>query len=157
MRHLLNNWHYAATSLCYAMCLEWECEISSEIYLLHSSKCVGRGIMDTVYAIPSWQLEKRVVSSRIWFMDKGKSSSFIKIKIKSFRVPARCVVTIAKIIGIHFHFRGKENIVKDSGCIVLINHQSSLDLCGNSNYWNYYEFIKLKSALNKFIKIIMSE
>lgn len=51
--------------------------------------------------------------------------------MKSFRVPARCVVIIAKIIGINFRFRGKENIVKDSGSVVLINHQSSLDLCGN--------------------------
>lgn len=53
--------------------------------------------------------------------------------MKSFRMPARCVVRIAKIIGIKFRFRGKENILKDSGCVVLINHQSSLDLCGNYN------------------------
>lgn len=63
--------------------------------------------------------------------------------MKSVRVPARCVVTIAKIIGMNFRFRGKENIVKDSGCVVLINHQSSLDLCGNCiNYRNYYKSIR---------------
>jgi 1-acyl-sn-glycerol-3-phosphate acyltransferase len=46
-------------------------------------------------------------------------------------MPARGAVLIAKIIGMNFRFRGKENIVKDSGSVVLINHQSSLDLCGN--------------------------
>ncbi|XP_011061963.1 PREDICTED: 1-acyl-sn-glycerol-3-phosphate acyltransferase alpha isoform X3 [Acromyrmex echinatior] len=63
---------------------------------------------------------------------------FMLFRIGSWRnalVPARCVVTVAKIIGMNFHFRGKENIVKDSGCIVLINHQSSLDLCVLGELW----------------------
>ncbi|KMQ82025.1 1-acyl-sn-glycerol-3-phosphate acyltransferase alpha [Lasius niger] len=61
---------------------------------------------------------------------------FMLFRIGSWKnalMPARCVVKVAKIIGIKFRFRGKENIIKDSGCVVLINHQSSLDLCGNYN------------------------
>ncbi|XP_012215795.1 1-acyl-sn-glycerol-3-phosphate acyltransferase alpha-like isoform X3 [Linepithema humile] len=63
---------------------------------------------------------------------------FMLFRIGSWKnalVPARCVVKIAKIIGINFHFRGKENIVQDSGCVVLINHQSSLDLCVLGKLW----------------------
>lgn len=66
-------------------------------------------------------------------------------------MPARGVITIAKIIGINFHFRGKENIVKDSGCVVLINHQSSLDLCGKIFATDYYRVCHVeKNVLNKF-------
>ncbi|XP_020294374.1 1-acyl-sn-glycerol-3-phosphate acyltransferase alpha isoform X1 [Pseudomyrmex gracilis] len=63
---------------------------------------------------------------------------FMFFRIRSWKnalVPARCVVRIAKIIGINFRFRGKENIIKDSGCVVLINHQSSLDLCVLGELW----------------------
>lgn len=35
------------------------------------------------------------------------------------------------MIGCHFILIGKENIVKDSGAVVLINHQSCLDVIGN--------------------------
>ncbi|KAL0131432.1 hypothetical protein PUN28_002751 [Cardiocondyla obscurior] len=63
---------------------------------------------------------------------------FMLFRIGSWKnalMPARCVVIIAKIIGMNFRFRGKENIVKDSGCVVLINHQSSLDLCVLGELW----------------------
>ncbi|GAB1861077.1 1-acyl-sn-glycerol-3-phosphate acyltransferase [Camponotus japonicus] len=63
---------------------------------------------------------------------------FMLFRIRSWKnalMPARCVVRIAKIIGIKFRFRGKENILKDSGCVVLINHQSSLDLCVLGELW----------------------
>ncbi|XP_071564523.1 1-acyl-sn-glycerol-3-phosphate acyltransferase alpha-like isoform X1 [Temnothorax nylanderi] len=63
---------------------------------------------------------------------------FMLFRIGSWKnalMPARGVVTVAKIIGMNFRFRGKENIVKDSGCVVLINHQSSLDLCVLGELW----------------------
>ncbi|XP_011872696.1 PREDICTED: 1-acyl-sn-glycerol-3-phosphate acyltransferase alpha isoform X3 [Vollenhovia emeryi] len=63
---------------------------------------------------------------------------FMLFRIGSWKnalMPARGVVTIAKIIGMNFRIRGKENIVKDSGCVVLINHQSSLDLCVLGELW----------------------
>lgn len=62
MRYLLDERHRAVISFCDAMCLERECEISSEIHLLHSRKRVSSGIMDTVHAISNRQLEKRIVS-----------------------------------------------------------------------------------------------
>ncbi|XP_072745075.1 1-acyl-sn-glycerol-3-phosphate acyltransferase alpha-like isoform X4 [Anoplolepis gracilipes] len=63
---------------------------------------------------------------------------FMLFRIRSWKnalMPARGIVRIAKIIGINFRFRGKENIIKDSGCVVLINHQSSLDLCVLGELW----------------------
>ncbi|XP_050443307.1 1-acyl-sn-glycerol-3-phosphate acyltransferase beta-like [Adelges cooleyi] len=42
---------------------------------------------------------------------------------------------ISKILGLTWEFRGKENIVNDSGCVVLINHQSCLDLLVLSEIW----------------------
>ncbi|XP_060866516.1 1-acyl-sn-glycerol-3-phosphate acyltransferase beta-like isoform X1 [Metopolophium dirhodum] len=35
---------------------------------------------------------------------------------------------VSKILGITWEMKGKENIVQNSGCVVLINHQSCLDL-----------------------------
>ncbi|XP_014482674.1 PREDICTED: 1-acyl-sn-glycerol-3-phosphate acyltransferase alpha-like [Dinoponera quadriceps] len=59
-------------------------------------------------------------------------------RIRSWKnaiLPARGVVIIAKMLGINYHLRGKENTVKDTGCVVLINHQSSLDLCVLGELW----------------------
>lgn len=50
-------------------------------------------------------------------------------------LPAWGARQIAKILGMKFHVRGKENIVQDTGCVVLINHQSSLDLCVLAELW----------------------
>lgn len=44
-----------------------------------------------------------------------------------------------KVLGIKFEVRGKENIVQDSGCIVLINHQSMLDLGVLAELWPVLE------------------
>ncbi|KAI4492116.1 hypothetical protein M0802_010013 [Mischocyttarus mexicanus] len=40
-----------------------------------------------------------------------------------------------KVLGVDYKVRGKENIVSDSGCIVLINHQSMLDLGVLAELW----------------------
>ncbi|XP_011500364.1 PREDICTED: 1-acyl-sn-glycerol-3-phosphate acyltransferase alpha [Ceratosolen solmsi marchali] len=50
-------------------------------------------------------------------------------------IPAWGARQIAKLIGINYQIRGKENIVNDSGAIVLINHQSNLDLCVLAELW----------------------
>jgi len=39
---------------------------------------------------------------------------------------------LSKLLGIKFELRGHENIVQDSGCVVLMNHQSALDILGES-------------------------
>ncbi|XP_011150698.1 1-acyl-sn-glycerol-3-phosphate acyltransferase alpha isoform X1 [Harpegnathos saltator] len=63
---------------------------------------------------------------------------FMFCRMRSWKnaiMPARGVVIIAKMLGINYHLRGRENIVKDTGCVVLINHQSSLDLCVLGKLW----------------------
>ncbi|XP_046415608.1 1-acyl-sn-glycerol-3-phosphate acyltransferase beta isoform X1 [Neodiprion fabricii] len=58
---------------------------------------------------------------------------------KNALIPAWGARQIAKLLGIQFHVRGKENIVKDTGCVVLINHQSGLDLCVLAELWPVLE------------------
>ncbi|XP_015437878.1 PREDICTED: 1-acyl-sn-glycerol-3-phosphate acyltransferase alpha [Dufourea novaeangliae] len=48
---------------------------------------------------------------------------------------AYVIKQIIKFLGVKFHVRGKENIVKNSGSIVLINHQSVVDLCVLAELW----------------------
>lgn len=53
-----------------------------------------------------------------------------------FRIPAAGCRASAKLMGVKCTVKGKENIVKDSGCVVLINHQSALDLLGKYRVYN---------------------
>lgn len=46
---------------------------------------------------------------------------------------------LSKILNISWTMRGKEHIVKDSGCVLLINHQSVLDLITLGEIWPIYE------------------
>lgn len=50
-------------------------------------------------------------------------------------LPAWGARQISKILGIQFHLRGLDNVVNDSGCVVLINHQSCLDLLVLAELW----------------------
>jgi 1-acyl-sn-glycerol-3-phosphate acyltransferase len=45
-------------------------------------------------------------------------------------LPAWNARQLSKLLGIKFEMRGLENIVQGSGCVVLINHQSALDILG---------------------------
>lgn len=49
--------------------------------------------------------------------------------------PAKCVVQIGKLIGVSFEVQGIENIKRNKGGIVLINHQSAIDLIGEKIYY----------------------
>lgn len=49
-------------------------------------------------------------------------------------IPAWTIVQFGKIIGISFEVQGLENINRDKGGVVLINHQSGLDLIGENFY-----------------------
>lgn len=46
---------------------------------------------------------------------------------------------VSRALGITWRLRGKEHIVKDSGCVLLINHQSALDLFILAEIWPIYE------------------
>lgn len=46
-------------------------------------------------------------------------------------LPAYGCVKLGKLLGVEFELRGLENLDKQKGAVVLINHQSALDLIGN--------------------------
>ncbi|XP_039288698.1 1-acyl-sn-glycerol-3-phosphate acyltransferase alpha isoform X2 [Nilaparvata lugens] len=46
---------------------------------------------------------------------------------------------ISKLLGLQWKVRGLENVVKDSGCVVIINHQSALDLLVLAEIWPLME------------------
>lgn len=54
-------------------------------------------------------------------------------------MPAAGLRAFSKILGIRTSIEGLENIVKDSGCVVLINHQSVLDLIVLALLWPIME------------------
>lgn len=59
---------------------------------------------------------------------------------KNALIPAWCLKKMYyTLMGIKFEIRGKENIIRDSGCIVLINHQSMLDLGVLAELWSVLE------------------
>lgn len=45
-------------------------------------------------------------------------------------IPAWFVVKAGQLVGVSFELQGLENIKKDHGGVVLINHQSGIDLIG---------------------------
>ncbi|KAF2888843.1 hypothetical protein ILUMI_17330 [Ignelater luminosus] len=54
---------------------------------------------------------------------------------KNALIPARALRMSAWILGLNYKVKGKENIVENSGCVVLINHQSALDLIVLAELW----------------------
>ncbi|KAK5649747.1 hypothetical protein RI129_000776 [Pyrocoelia pectoralis] len=50
-------------------------------------------------------------------------------------IPAWALRMSSWILGLNYEIKGKENIIKDSGCVVLINHQSALDLIILAQLW----------------------
>lgn len=45
-------------------------------------------------------------------------------------IPAWCIVKVGEFIGLTFEIQGIENINREEGSVVLINHQSAVDLIG---------------------------
>ncbi|XP_054270184.1 1-acyl-sn-glycerol-3-phosphate acyltransferase alpha-like isoform X2 [Macrosteles quadrilineatus] len=50
-------------------------------------------------------------------------------------LPAWGARQISKLLGIKWEMKGNENIVQDSGCVIVINHQSGLDLLVLAELW----------------------
>ncbi|KAL1131723.1 hypothetical protein AAG570_011336 [Ranatra chinensis] len=50
-------------------------------------------------------------------------------------LPAWGARQISKLLGLQWKMRGQQNIVGDTGCIVLINHQSGIDLLVLAELW----------------------
>jgi lysophosphatidate acyltransferase len=55
-------------------------------------------------------------------------------------IPAFCIVKVGELIGASFEVRGLENVKRDKGGVVLINHQSAIDLMGMlcDNIFNFF-------------------
>lgn len=49
-----------------------------------------------------------------------------------FSLPAWSLKMVGRFLGIRFSVSGKENIIENSACVVLINHQSIVDLLGKT-------------------------
>lgn len=52
------------------------------------------------------------------------------IVVSLFSIPAWCIVKVGQLIGASFEIQGLENVNIKSGGVVLINHQSGIDLIG---------------------------
>jgi lysophosphatidate acyltransferase len=50
----------------------------------------------------------------------------------STRIPAWCIVKFGHLLGASYDIQGLENIDRSKGGVVLINHQSAIDLIGES-------------------------
>lgn len=50
-------------------------------------------------------------------------------------LPAWGARQISKLLGLTWELRGHENIIQDSGCVVVINHQSAIDLLVLAELW----------------------
>lgn len=53
-----------------------------------------------------------------------------------FRTASKFCCHISKLIGLSYKLKGSEHIEKDESCIIICNHQSSLDVLGMFNIWN---------------------
>lgn len=50
-------------------------------------------------------------------------------------IPAWCIVKVGQLIGASFEIQGLENIDKNAGGVVVINHQSAIDLIVLGKLW----------------------
>uniref|UniRef100_A0A336LPN0 1-acylglycerol-3-phosphate O-acyltransferase n=1 Tax=Culicoides sonorensis TaxID=179676 RepID=A0A336LPN0_CULSO len=56
---------------------------------------------------------------------------FMLLRGRDYRnvlVPSKCFIFLGKLLGITFEVRGLENIDKERGGVVVVNHQSALDI-----------------------------
>lgn len=61
--------------------------------------------------------------------------------IDSFRVPAWGCRRLLRLLGVTFEVRGVENIQHKSGGVVVINHQSAVDL-GSKLFFSIVKFTR---------------
>lgn len=47
-----------------------------------------------------------------------------------FRLASRICRHISRVLGLHWEVTGKEYLEKDEACVIVANHQSSLDVLG---------------------------
>lgn len=62
---------------------------------------------------------------------------FRPMNYRNALLPCWSLRQIGLLFGLTWEVRGRENIVNDSGSIVIVNHQSALDLLVMANIWRY--------------------
>ncbi|EDW57645.1 1-acyl-sn-glycerol-3-phosphate acyltransferase alpha [Drosophila virilis] len=63
---------------------------------------------------------------------------FMILRPRDYRnglIPSWCFVQLCRLMGITMEVRGVENVKKEHGSVVLMNHQSALDLCVLAHLW----------------------
>lgn len=79
--------------------------------------------------------EEKTKHTRYIVCDLVNSFSYYRLNLVwtlyfSFRFPAWCIVKIGQLIGASFEIQGLENINRMAGAVVVLNHQSAIDLIG---------------------------
>lgn len=67
---------------------------------------------------------------------------FMFLRIGDWRnamLPLWVIHKVMQFVGVTFEIRGKENIIKDSGKVIVTNHQSLLDLAFAAELWLLFE------------------
>jgi lysophosphatidate acyltransferase len=109
---------------------------NNQIMACSLSELIGLAIV----ALLLFSMSNRVqyYTKMIIFMVSSLVASCVPIPImlprpKDYRnalIPAWCIVQVGRLLGVSFEVQGIENLNSDEGGIVLINHQSAIDLIG---------------------------
>lgn len=82
--------------------------------------------------IPLMLLKPRDPRNALWVLKLFKKIFFF---LQKSRIPAFGIRQACRLIGVTTSLEGHENIVKGSGCVILMNHQSMLDLLILAELW----------------------
>lgn len=97
----------------------------SKIRLLLRNGNACNACSSAIFDVQAHKRRKPVVSSPKHFGSSETESSLF-----DFRVTAAGCWHISKVIGIKWTLRGAEMLSKDRTCVIVANHQSSLDIQG---------------------------
>ncbi|XP_058978280.1 1-acyl-sn-glycerol-3-phosphate acyltransferase beta isoform X2 [Musca domestica] len=80
------------------------------------------------------KLVSRLMSDHLKVNTNGKQNFKKGFQISLIWASAFCH-RVTALIGLRWELRGKEHLEKDRACIIVANHQSSLDVLGMFNIW----------------------
>ncbi|XP_026288277.1 1-acyl-sn-glycerol-3-phosphate acyltransferase alpha isoform X1 [Frankliniella occidentalis] len=61
---------------------------------------------------------------------------FRPFNVLNFVLASAICKNISRLIGLHWVLRGREHLAEQRACVIVANHQSSLDILGMFEYWN---------------------
>lgn len=106
-------------------------QVLHQIYVFYPSLCFLRDDFHPNYAPQTWGLEKCFVS--FFFYKKKTLLGGLTLSIwfcYFCRLPAWGLRVLEKPYDLHWEVKGRENMVEGSGSVILMNHQSFVDLFG---------------------------